>query len=717
MGSWVGGLRRAVLSAAVLAVAVSGVRAEVASPEVGASDWVRTPHSEVRLVAAAVATGEAESASLALQFRLKPGWKIYWRSPGDAGYPPRVEWGGSDNLADAVIAWPAPRRFEVLGLQSMGYKDEVALPVTARLRVAGAPLRLRAAVSYLACSDICVPYDAALALDLPAGPAAPSEFTHLINRFAARVPGLVSGSGLSIGEVDLTGRAGEPELRIMVRSDLPLTTPELFVEGPEDFWFGPPRVRLSDRDRVAELRVPVSVKAERLNALIGTDVTLTLVDEGNGVGLRALEAITPVARGPIEVSSLSTLAGILALALLGGLILNLMPCVLPVLSIKLMGVLHMGGAERSHIRHSFLATVAGILFSFLVLAAAAVGLKEAGILVGWGIQFQQPLFLIAMIVIVTLFAGSMWGLFDVHLPHRLADAAARVGKAGSSRSLRGSFLTGAFATLLATPCSAPFLGTAIGFALARGAPEIFAIFLALGLGLSVPYLVVVIWPGMAMRLPRPGPWMVKLRAGLGVALAVTALWLLTVLAAQSGQAATYAVAALMVAVVAVLWGRRHVGAQARRAAPVAVAVLSIAAFLAPVLAGAPAPRTARTVVAERIAWQPFDGTAIATLVADGKTVFIDVTADWCITCQVNKALVIERGPVAALLQRPDVVAMRADWTLPNDQISRYLAGFGRYGIPFNAVYGPGARGGIPLPELLTESVVLKAFEAASMAAR
>jgi suppressor for copper-sensitivity B len=400
---------------------------------------------------------------------------------------------------------------------------------------------------------------------------------------------------------------------------------------------------------------------------------------------------------------------ILLLALVGGLILNLMPCVLPVLSIKVMGVIGMAGAERRRVTTRFLATTAGIVVSFLVLGGAAAGFKAAGYAVGWGVQFQEPLFIVALVAIVTLFACNLWGLFEVRLP------AAISGVAGDGRlpdSISGHFVSGAFATLLATPCSAPFLGTAVSFALARGPLEIVAVFAALGLGMASPYLAVAAFPGLAARLPRPGPWMVTLRRVLGLLLAATGVWLLSVLAAQSGMTAALAVGALMVAAGLALWFAAR-GTGRRGIAGGVIAVLVALAFVAPGQLARPAADTP-AAVAEAM-WQPFDRAEIARLVAAGKTVFVDVTADWCVTCKFNKKTVLDRGEVARRLVSEQVVAMRADWTLPNAEIAAYLEDFGRFGIPFNVVYGPALPRGLALPELLTQDAVMIAFNRAGSA--
>jgi suppressor for copper-sensitivity B len=693
------GVRAAFASAlalAALALGASGARAAAAS------DWFATEQGRVRLIAASGTTGDGKSVALGLQFELKPGWKIYWRSPGDAGFPPAVDWSGSRNLAGAALAWPAPERFVVLGLTTLGYKDGVVLPVDAMLAEPGKPLHVESKVNYLTCDDICIPYEARLALDLPAGPAQSTPYGHLIDRFEKRVPGDGVAAGLGVSRVEVRRARGGETLAVTVASREPLEHPDLYVEGPRGLDFGAPRVERLDSGQGLRLLLPVHRGPEGQTA-VGAPLTLTLVD-----GARSLETkVTPVLASGGASGDGASLLAILGIALLGGFILNFMPCVLPVLSIKLLNAVGHGGGERRQVRRRFLASAAGIVSSFLVLAGALIALKGAGAAIGWGIQFQQSWFLIALMAVITLFAANMWGLFEVSLPGALADAAARPGSRASA-GLGGDFLTGAFATLLATPCSAPFLGTAVGFALSRGPSEILMVFAALGLGLALPYLLVAAAPGLATRLPRPGRWMIRLRAILGLALAATAFWLATVLAAQAGMAAALVIGLLMLAALALLWLRRRY----RAAAGIALGGVAVLVALALALPAALPARAPGAAVASAAYWRPFDEAAIAGLVRQGKTVFVDVTADWCITCQANKKLVLSREAVAGRLGAPNVVAMVADWTRPNDAIAAYLASFGRYGIPFNVVYGPRAPEGLKLPELLTEAAVLEALDRA-----
>ncbi len=672
-----------------------------------ASETVVTDHTELRLISATGGVGEAATLKLGLHFRLQPGWKVYWRSPGDAGYPPSLDWAGSDNVAKAEMSWPAPHRFSILGLESLGYKDEVVYPITLTPETPGAPVHAVAEVDYLTCNDICIPYQAKLALELPAGPATPSGHVHLINRYAVQVPGDGAAHGLSVDTLEVLGQGPEARLRVSARAKTRFIDPDVFFEGPDVLAFDKPEVELREGGLQAVLtaRVHGAEDLEGETGLDGLAFRVTLVD-----GERAAERGLEAARGSGGDGGLSILP-ILGLALLGGLILNLMPCVLPVLSIKLLSVVGHGGGEKRKVRASFIASAAGIVFAFLLLAASLVALKSAGMTIGWGIQFQQSWFLIAMTLILTLFACNLWGLYEFRLP---GWAGGLDQRAAAVHGLGGHFLTGCFATLLATPCSAPFLGTAVGFALARDAGDIFAVFTALGLGLALPYLTIAALPALATRLPRPGPWMVTLRKGMGFALAATAVWLLSVLIAAAGPTAAAAIGLLMLGIVVVLY-LGHRTDRLWRIGGGGVAVLALLAFAAPALLPnhAPGGRVLDKDPRFLQLWRPFDEAAIAGLVEDGRTVFVDVTADWCLTCQVNKSFVLAQEDMMTRLEADGVVAMQADWTLPDDAIAAYLASFGRYGIPFNAVYGPGAPDGLALPELLTHDTVADALDKAS----
>jgi suppressor for copper-sensitivity B len=697
------------LGAAAAACMLAGA---AAAAEPGASDAVRTDQSAVRLISATAAVGTATELRAGLEFDLQPGWKTYWRSPGDAGFPVSVDWSGSTNVAAANLSWPAPHRFSLFGLDTFGYEEHVIFPIAVRPAKVGEPVILEAKVNYLVCHDICIPYDAQVRLELPSGPATPTDHAQSINRFVAQVPGDGARHGLTLERVALGGTAAEPVLDVLVRSSImPFDTPDMIVETPQGFYVGAPTTSLSDGGMRATFTLPITVN-DGAPPLKDAAFTLTLVDGVRGLEQRVVAGAGIGTNEPIEAVPLASmpsgsLLAMLLVALLGGLILNVMPCVLPVLSLKVLGVIGHDGEDHRHMRLSFLASAAGILVAFAGLAGVLVALKAGGGVVGWGIQFQQPWFLIAMMLVLTVFAANLWGWFEIPVPAIVG----RLAGIGGSSSFAGQFGTGVFATLLATPCSAPFVGTAVAFALARGPAEIFAIFLALGLGFAAPYLLVAAVPAIARLLPHPGYWMIWLRRLLGLLLAGTAIWLLTILAATLDRTALWVVVGLIVAMTAALWARHHLPEGLRAASPIAVVALAIGALVVPTQFA-----TSRATIAlERPAgfWKPFDEAAIATLVGEGKIVFVDVTADWCVTCIVNKRLVVESSAVNQRLTSPDVVPMQADWTRPDDRIARYLAANNRYGIPFNAVYGPGAPRGIVLPELLSESVVLEALEKAA----
>lgn len=709
--------------AAALYVAALGVTGPVDAAN-GASDWVRTRMADIRLVSAASGTGNAASVPLGLQFKLAEGWKIYWRTPGDAGFPPDLEIKTAENLGELQWQWPVPHRFSLFDQESHGYKDEVVFPIAARVTEPGKPLKIDATVHALACSDICVPLDAALTFTLPAGPAGPTAFTQLISRYRSLVPSPLAGAGLSVAAVKPVGAPKAHSIQVSITSDAPLVSPDIFVEAEGRYTFGKPLVELAADARAAVLTIPASVPKD--GTLSALPVTLTIVDGDRFIESKHRIGDAPATQPTTETvmadASLATWLTMLGFGLLGGFILNFMPCVLPVLSLKLLGVLRHGGGELTHIRRGFIASALGIVTCFMILAGGAIALKQAGLAIGWGIQFQQPLFLAFMIVLLAGFAANLFGWLEIPLPAFLA----RLGtvgptptgpshEAGGGRDLFGHFLTGGFAALLATPCSAPFLGTALGFALARGPLEIISIFLALGIGLALPYLLVAARPSIVRRLPRPGAWMDKLRIVLGLALVVTAIWLFTVALAQIGLVAVAIMAGLLI----VAGGLLAVTRTKPSRLPIAVAGMLAAIVL--LIGGGLGPRVGAedgggivqaSLSKEDVQWVAFDETDLARRVSAGEVVFVDVTADWCLTCKVNKSLVLDKGEVAARLSGGEIVAMRADWTKPNARIAAYLASFQRYGIPFNAVYGPGLPDGLPLPELLTSETVLTAFDKA-----
>lgn len=678
-----------------------------ASSQVGAasSDPVTTPAVTARLLTVenGIAPG-AGTLSAGLALDLAEGWKTYWRTPGEVGFSPEIDWSGSRNVASIDFQWPAPERFTAFGIENFGYHDEVVFPIRITLEEPGAPVRLSADVTLLTCSDICVPQEFSLSLDVPTGIGIDEASAARITAFADRVP--VDPSAGGITDISAYLDPAMSAVLVSLRGEEPFTAPDIFAELGPFTSLGRPDIRLGDDGYLLWARVPIlSAPGSPLQ-----DLSVTVTDAGGFAVTAAPRSLSESPEPPFAVATsgvdLAVLVWIASTAFLGGLVLNAMPCVLPVLSIKLASAMRLGGDERIMVRRGFLASAAGVMAFMWGLAIVLFALREIGVTVGWGLQFQNPVFLSLTVLVLGVFAANLVGAFEIALPSRLQT---RLANAGSTPGLFGDFAAGAFAAVLATPCSAPFLGTAVAFALAGRGIDIAVVFTFLGLGLASPYLVIAARPGLVRRLPRPGRWMSVLRAVLGLLLGGTALWLVWVMIGVAGPIATLASVAVTAVIVGVL-SMRGVSGTARGATAAALAVVML------IVSGTLSDRLSSpgTIASESggIAWLPFERGEIARRISMGEVVFVDVTADWCLTCKANKSLVLDRDPVVIALGRPGIAAMQADWTRPDEAISRYLEGFGRFGIPFNVVYGPGAPEGIVLPELLTADAVMYALDRA-----
>ncbi|MGC6484519.1 MAG: protein-disulfide reductase DsbD family protein [Candidatus Puniceispirillales bacterium] len=607
------------------------------SAQAAVGPWQGNDVMQARLITAVTAAGEERVIEAGLEFRLEPGWKVYWRSPGDAGLPPVLDFSDSGEIIGHQLAFPAPKRFSILGFDSFGYGEEVILPLSLERRNPGRPMTVQAQLDGLVCSDVCIPVAETLTLFLPGGKATASAEARRIALSKARVPGPGTAAGQTIAAIAVDGG----QVKISLGRDGELVSfhqGDVLIEAASGFGFAKPDFR----GGIASLDITGRDAAE----LIGEEVTVTVITPAALIEERHVLA----AGGIAAINPWQGVGLMLMIAFIGGVILNVMPCVLPVLSLKLAAVLGHGGSAQRAVRVSFLATAAGVVFSFLLLGTVLLALRQAGVVIGWGIQFQHPGFLLVAAGVIGFFGLVMLDLVPLPVPTVVQNLAARMPRSG----LAGDFASGALATLLATPCSAPFVGTAMAFALAAPALPLLAVFLAMGLGLALPWLVVALRPGLVIMLPKPGGWLIWLKRGLALGLFITAAWLMTIMASL---------------------GEVEPGLDQ--------------------------------------GWQPWQPGAEAAAVAAGRVVLVDVTADWCITCKTNKVLVLDTDTMQQALDDAGVVRLQADWTRPDEAISRYLASFGRYGIPFNAVYGPAAPEGIPLPELLTRDAVLEAVKAAA----
>ena len=614
---------------------------------------------EARLVSAVTATGTLETLPLGLEFTLAPGWKIYWRTPGEAGLSPVIDLANSPTPGlSGSFDWPLPKRFDAFGFDNFGYENAVILPFAVSGHPVGVPVQIVAELEALACADICVPLAARLELNLSDGTAMPSPHARAIAQYAAMVPRRADQTGISASAPSLRitkTEARDGGLYVELAEGAP-DLAELFVEGIADIAFKAP---VAEGKGLFMAAVPAPGRdfaGQRLKLTVSAPPEFGEYDVI--VSGASSNDTMPIAGANLSVR-------IMMLALLGGLVLNLMPCVLPVLALKLSSVLSAAGAPRRELRLRFLAGAAGILSCFMLLAGGLALLRVAGGTVGWGIQFQNPVFLSVMIVMLGIFALSLVDRVTIPVP-RFAQVLGSAAAGPGDTSYRGDFMAGMLATILATPCSAPFVGTAVAAALSGGMADLFGIFLALGVGLAAPWLLVAAQPSLVAFLPRPGPWMVWMKRGLALLLVGTMIWLGTV--------------------------------------------------LAEVLSPAPADKADGGAL-----WQPWSQAAMADTLATGTPILVDVTADWCVTCKANKALVLERAPVAAALsnavEQGRLVLLRADWTRPDEAIAGFLASHGRFGIPFNILMTPDGKNDSILPELLTSGSVMKALENAGVTAK
>lgn len=643
---------------------------------------------------------DAASVSLGLALEFGEGWKGYWRTPGEVGLAPALDWAGSSNLSSVDILWPAPERYEAFGIENFGYANEVVLPIRASLETAGEALNLRARVSLLTCSDVCVPHDFALSLALPEGVGIDTGSADLIARFADRVPLGPEDSDIRISSAAIDDQASA--LTVTAESTRAFRDVDVFPEFGPLVTFGKPDIRLNQDRTELWAQIPINAWSEEHPAPL-----ITITDTARAVTspvLLTAEAPAPPYAVAGAQAGLLKLIAVVGIAFLGGLILNVMPCVLPVLSIKLASVLKVSGQSRDITRKGFLVSALGVLAFVWGLAAVLLALQWVGVSVGWGMQFQNPIFVSLMFVVIAVFAANLFGAFEIALPQIVQD---RLGAGSTGPGYAADFGTGFLAAVLATPCSAPFLGTAITFALAGTPLDVAVIFTALGFGLSFPYLMIAARPEWIYKLPRPGRWMVLVRMGLGGLLLATATWLLFVLLGVADNLVAVVVLTATVAFV--------VGATVNWSNLLLRRIFLTTSFFAATFGAgmfADPDRTSTTASAASH-WQEFAPLEIARHVSEGHTVFVDVTADWCLTCKANKTLVLDRSPVIDRLSEEAVISMQADWTRPDQKISRFLERHQRYAIPFNIVFGPRAPAGIALPEVLTPTLVLDALKSAS----
>jgi thiol:disulfide interchange protein len=694
-----------------LATFVCAVATAVYPHSVMATPGPETPRVRVELVSEVAAIAPGQTFWLALHQRIAPGWHTYWMNPGDSGEAPRIEWSLPPGFTVGEFAWPLPDRIPVGSAMTYGYAESVVLPIPVTPPAdlePGTRVSLKGQASWLVCEKICIPEDAPIALTLPVVRGTPAPNT--------RGSTLIAGARRSI-PTQSPWRASFASTTQHIT--FTIDAPGLVADRIFEVWFYPARWGAIDLTAPQQVRVdPTGIKIDVARgplteaAAAPIEGVLALVERLDGETVRHGFVLTASPSGPGSAKSASpaSLLSALALALAGGLVLNLMPCVLPVLSIKALGLVQLAGGRAATLARHGLAYTAGVLVSFAIVAGALIALRATGERLGWGFQLQSPAFVTLLAWLFFTMALSLSGAIVV------SGRFAGVGQTLAARpGLIGSFGTGALATVAATPCTAPFMGAAVGFALAQPWPTALLVFEALGLGLALPYLALTLVPAWSRLLPQPGPWMTRLKQLLAFPLYASAAWLVWVVSQQTGPHGVGAALAGVVLIAFASWLHQSLGgarALWRRVATLAVvAVLPVLVVgmvaLAP-LAGARSPARA----ADGLGWEPFTPERLAAARASGKPVFVNFTAAWCVTCLVNERVALRSSAVADAFAKRDVVALKADWTTRDPMIGRILGSLGRSGVPLYALYPPGSPGDAPilLPQILTEGAVIAAID-------
>ncbi|EHY8867646.1 thioredoxin family protein [Vibrio alginolyticus] len=680
---------------------VATLFASVVKAEPLTTGWLKNPNHppvETRFVISGQVDAESKTVAGFLEVRLAGDWKTYWRSPGEGGIAPSMTWDGSKNLSDIVWHWPHPKRFELLGIETLGYKGNVIFPMTLHVNDLDSPVVLDANLTLSSCTTVCVLTDYPFEISF-----IPSELKLSESAMHTYAQGmsLVPKPSPLIKNVNAIWDEQNSKLQVTVENSMGWTEPDMLIDGTteevRDSAFTQPVFEVKGNKLVATFDVTNWMGTPQLDE---QTITVTL-DDNNFI---AEHATTVKSQMIIQDRGNFNIAQMILFALFGGFILNIMPCVLPVLGMKLSSIVSTQGLEKRQIRFQFLSSSLGILVSFWLIALFLTVLKLSGSAIGWGIQFQNAWFIGLMVFITGVFGANMLGLFEIRLSSNANTWLATKG----DNSYKGHFTQGMFATLLATPCSAPFLGTAVAFALATSIPVMFLIFTALALGMASPWIAVALFPSVALRLPKPGQWMNNIKLLFGFMMLITSVWLLSLLSNHVPMLWVYVISIVALALL-VMRTLRVYGKKVATWTGGALIILISASLVV----GSITSNKSATLLPPEPNWEPLSTTAIENHIADGKVVFVNVTADWCITCKANKIGVLLQDPVYGMLHHSEVVAMEGDWTVPSQSVTSYLQENGRFGVPFNIVYGPKAPNGIPLPIVLTDESVISAIETAN----
>ena len=647
------------------------------------------PHIRPQLVAESAAPAPGQSVALALVMTPDPGWHGYWLNPGDAGVPPAVKWRLPEGVGVGAFRYPVPTTLLIAGLMNYIYEREYALiaPLTVPKDAApGTRLRIEGDATWLACTDeVCVPEQGRIATELTVGdgridPATRARF----DGWRAKLPRPLGG------QARFEVAQGRVRIAVPLPANVPVSDPYFFPATENAVDYAAPQTVTRNGDA---LIVETAARGAP-KALAG----VLRLDGGTGLEVEAVPGPVPAGGEPVGRASgwsWQAALGALGAALLGGLLLNVMPCVFPILSLKALSLARSGESDAAA-RREALAYTAGVVLACLGLGAALLAIRASGEMVGWAFQLQVPAIVLGLLLLMVAITLNLAGMFEI-------GGVSVSGRLATADGVQGAFLTGALAAFVATPCTGPFMGAALGAALVVPAPVALGIFAMLGLGLALPFLAVGFIPALRTRLPRPGPWMERFRRLLAIPMALTALALLWVLWRQAGLTGLIIGVLLSLLLAAVLWqlGRRS----DRFSFSPATALISFILLSTGVstLAAGPLNRARLAPAGERLAANSFSEERLAQLRAEGRPVFVYFTADWCLTCTVNEKAAIERAEGADAFARGKVAVLVGDWTNGDPKISRFLEAHGRSGVPLYLFYRPGAAQPEELPQVLTPS--------------
>jgi thiol:disulfide interchange protein len=709
----------------------------------------RAAHTHVQLLLSADTAKPGDTIWAGVDMKMDAGWHTYWKNPGDSGIATTIKWDLPPGVTAGEIQWPLAEKLPPAEVTTYGYENEVMLLVPLKLatNLPPGPLVLKADVAWLECMEQCVPGSANVEATLTIGSETKtSTDAAMIESWEKKVPRTSDGPVLEA----FWEKPANGDLRpLIIRTQPPIIATVNFKYDSIDFFPG-----ASDEFEVQPATEIISAWAadidlrkftkkfsgdwpkeisgvlvvQQKNSRAGYELKLPISDQtpasGTHFAQTALQSGTgfqPVLAGKMPAPLLQSLWQMLLYAFIGGLILNLMPCVLPVIALKILGFVSEAKSEPRRVRKLGLIYALGVLLSFLVLAAVVVGVKSAGHHAGWGMQFGSPIFIVCLTTLVTLVALNLFGVFEVTFSGRALDAA---GTLASKHGAAGAFFNGVLATILATPCTAPFLGAALGFAFAQSASVIVLIFLTVGLGLSAPYVLLSWNPAWLKFLPKPGAWMEKFKIAMGFPMLATVVWLFNIAASSYGKNVLWlGVFLVVVAFAAWIFGDFFQRGRQRKGVALALVLILLGGGYAVALEkeldwrnAMPEAGTTSSLKesVDGIDWQRWSPEAVAQARADGQPVLVDFTADWCLTCQVNKKTSIEISSVRAKLKEINAVAFIGDYTHFPDAITTELNRYQRAGVPLVLVYpkNPDAEP-IVLPEVLTPGIVLNALDRAA----